>query len=74
MVQWLRLRASTAGGVSSIPDQGTKVPQAVEGTKVPQAVEHGQKKKTKQKRLDFREMHIKTTSRYHNTPTRMDKI
>ena len=25
-VQWLRLRASTAGGTDSIPGQGTKIP------------------------------------------------
>ena len=35
MVQWLRLHASKAGGIGSIPGQGTKVPHA-EG--------HGQKK------------------------------
>ena len=27
-VQWLRLHASTAGGMGSIPGQGTKIPQA----------------------------------------------
>ena len=27
-VQWLRLRASTAGGESSIPGRGTKIPHA----------------------------------------------
>ena len=27
-VQWLRLSASTAGGTGSIPDRGTKIPQA----------------------------------------------
>ena len=27
-VQWLRLQASTAGGVGSIPDWGTKIPRA----------------------------------------------
>ena len=26
MVQWLRLRASTAGGKGSIPGQGTEIP------------------------------------------------
>ena len=30
MVKWLRLHASTAGGVSSIPGQGTKIPQAMQ--------------------------------------------
>ena len=35
-VQWLRLRASTAGGKGSITGQGTKIPQAER---------HGQKKK-----------------------------
>ena len=34
-VQWLRLRASTAGGMGSIPGQGTKIPHAAL---------HGQKK------------------------------
>ena len=27
-VQWLRLRASTAGGVGSIPGWGTRIPHA----------------------------------------------
>ena len=27
-VQWLRLYAPSAGGVSSVPDQGAKIPQA----------------------------------------------
>ena len=29
-VKWLRLNASTAGGVGSIPGQGTKIPQAMQ--------------------------------------------
>ena len=28
-VQWLRLRASNAGGEGSIPGQGTKIPHAM---------------------------------------------
>ena len=28
VVQWLRLQASTAGGMDSIPDHGTKIPHA----------------------------------------------
>ena len=28
MVQWLRLHASNAGGASSIPGRGTKIPHA----------------------------------------------
>ena len=28
VVQWLRLQASTAGGMGSIPGQGTKIPHA----------------------------------------------
>ena len=36
MVQWLGLRASTAGGVGLISDQGTKIPHAMQ---------RGQKKK-----------------------------
>ena len=28
VVQWLRLRASTAGGAGSIPGRGTKIPHA----------------------------------------------
>ena len=28
VVQWLKLRASTAGGTGSIPGQGTKIPHA----------------------------------------------
>ena len=35
-VQWLGLRASTAGGTNSIPGQGTKIPHAMQ---------HSQKKK-----------------------------
>ena len=38
MVQWLRVRTSTAGGMGSIPGQGTKTLHAVGG---------GQKKKKK---------------------------
>ena len=30
MVQWLRLRASTAGGAVSIPGRGTKIPNATQ--------------------------------------------
>ena len=29
VVQWLRLHASTAGGMGSIPGWGTKIPQAM---------------------------------------------
>ena len=36
VVQWLRLHASTAGGVGSTPGQGTKILHTVQ---------HGQKKK-----------------------------
>ena len=47
-VPWLRLRISTAGDMSSIPDQGTKILHAVR---------HGQEKKKKksgdQKELDW---------------------
>ena len=38
MVQWLRLHASTAGGLGSIPGQGTKILQALW---------HGKKKNSK---------------------------
>ena len=31
-VQWLGLCASTAGGMGSIPGQGTKIPQAEQGS------------------------------------------
>ena len=31
--QWLRLHASTAGDMGSIPDQGTKVPYAIQKKK-----------------------------------------
>ena len=41
-VQWLRLRASTAGGTGLIPGQGTKILHAMW---------HGQKKQ-KNKKLD----------------------
>ena len=30
VVQWLRLYTSTAGGMGSIPDRGTKIPHAVQ--------------------------------------------
>ena len=30
MVQWLRLHASNAGGMGSIPGQRTKIPDAVQ--------------------------------------------
>ena len=30
MVQWLRLHAPNAGGTSSIPGQGTKIPHATQ--------------------------------------------
>ena len=39
VVQWLGFRASTAGGMGSVPGQGTKIPQTTQ---------HGQKKKQKQ--------------------------
>ena len=29
-LKWVRLHASTAGGVGSIPGQGTKIPQAMQ--------------------------------------------
>ena len=41
-VQWLRLCASTAGGMGSIPGWGTKIPHAAQ---------YGQKEKRKKKRL-----------------------
>ena len=37
MIQWLRLHAPSAGGLGSIPGEGTKIPHAAQ---------HGQKKKT----------------------------
>ena len=45
MVQWLRLHASTAGGMGSIPGQGTKIPHALR---------HGQKKKKKRQFVTHR--------------------
>ena len=39
-VQWLRLRASNAGGVGLIPGQGTKIPHA------------SKTKKKKEKKID----------------------
>ena len=39
MAQWLRFWASKAGGIRSIPGQGTKIPHAMW---------HGQKKKKKE--------------------------
>ena len=43
VVQWLGLCASTAGGMGSIPDRRTEIPQAAQ---------HGQKKKKKKKSKD----------------------
>ena len=42
LVQWLRLLASTAGGMGLIPGQGTKIPHILQP-----------KKKKKSERLDF---------------------
>ena len=39
VIHWLRLHATNAGGMGSIPDQGSKIPHAVW---------YSQKKKTKQ--------------------------
>ena len=41
VVQWLRPRASTAGGAGSIPGRGTKIPHASR---------HGQKRKVQKKK------------------------
>ena len=45
MVQWLRLHASTAGGMGLIPDQGTKMPHVRDldwgGEKKPACQVHG---------------------------------
>ena len=41
VIQWLRLCASSAGGLGSIPGLGTKTPQNLQW--------HGQEKKTKTK-------------------------
>ena len=49
MVQWLRLRASNAWGVGSIPGQGTKIPHATR---------HGQNKK--EKKIKEYNIHIHT--------------
>ena len=38
VIQWLGLRASTSGGMGSIPGRGTKIPQATQ---------RGKKKKEK---------------------------
>ena len=44
VVQWLRLRTSTAGGTGSIPGQGTKIPQAAQ---------HCQNKQTNKQTKNF---------------------
>ena len=51
VVQWLGLRASTAGGTGSIPGQGTK-------TKILQAM-HGIAKKNNNKNLPCGKVNIK---------------
>ena len=38
--QWLRLHASTAGDMGSIPDQGTKVPYAIQNKKKKKSTIH----------------------------------
>ena len=58
VVQWLRLRTSTAGGTGSIPGQGTKIPHAVW---------HSQKKKKEKKKAHVKDIrmankHIKRCS------------
>ena len=40
-VQWLRLHASTAGDVGSIPDRGTKIPHAVQWGRKKKVVREG---------------------------------
>ena len=35
MVQWLRLHVSSAGGMGSIPDRGTRIPQAASCSQKP---------------------------------------
>ena len=56
-VQWLRLQASTAGGVGSIPDWGTKIPRA------PQ---HGKKKKKQKKIYYIRNISTLLYHQYHH--------
>ena len=43
-VQWLGFRASTAGGMGSIPGQGTKIPHAMQ---------HGQKERERETNKGF---------------------
>ena len=52
-VQWLRLRASSAGGMGSIPGQETTIPQAAR---------HGQKIKFFEKRSGLEMLERKATS------------
>ena len=53
MVQWLGLRASTAGGMGSIPGQGTKIPHAAQQSKK-------KKLRYKVKRFDFSESQLQS--------------
>ena len=50
VVRWLRLCASNAGGVGSIPGQGTKTPHA---TKHDQKTRTKKKKETQRKQKDL---------------------
>ena len=60
-VQWLRLRASTAGSMSLIPGQGTKIPRATLCS---------QEKKFKCKELD--ELFCEYPRAHHPDPTTTD--
>ena len=56
MVQWLRLCAFTAGGMSSITGWGTKIPHATQRGPKKQNKTKKQKSKNKTKKLAFKKI------------------
>ena len=59
MVQWLRIHSSSAGGVGSILDWGTKIPYAIK---------HGQKIKKKKKKKAIWDCKISSKPRIKEKP------
>ena len=67
VVQWIRLHApNTGGGMSSIPDQGTKIPYAMRGMA-------NKKNKKKRKEIEGKEVGRGTQRAPHRGGGRQDK-